>query len=201
MSEEKSDDVGTEGEEGIEREEGFDKKEEEIGKLEEILEKKEERIQELENLVKKVRADFENYKKKRKKEEDRIKERAKQDMLKRFLDPLDGLRSASDLDVLDNVDDFKDREKEELETVTRGLYEGIENVINQFERILGDHGIEVIDPEGEEFDPKEHEAVSVQETSEEEDNSIAEVLQIGYKGENRVIRPARVIVYKRKTQE
>lgn len=179
----------------------FEEKEKEIGKFEELLEKKEERIQELESLVKRVKADFENYKKRRKKEEDQIRNRARQDLMKRFMDPFDGLRSVVDLDISgDSDNNIEDLEREELKSIMKGLYEGIENVLGQFETILHEEGIEVIDPCGDDFNPEIHEAIGVQETEEGENNKISEVLQVGYKSKERVIRPARVIVYKNKSE-
>lgn len=180
-----------------EPEEELKKKEKEISRFEDLLEEKEERIKELESLVKRTKADFENFKKKRRKEEEKIKKRARQDILKKFMDLFDGLRSAEDLDIYrDPEKSLKEREKEELKKINKGLYEGIENVLKQFGSILEEEGIEVVNPEGEKFDPNLHEAIKVEEREDQEDNKVAEVLQVGYKSSDRVIRPARVIVYK-----
>lgn len=180
-----------------ERKDNIEVKSEDEKELKEILEEKEERIQELESLVKRVKADFENYKKDRKKEEEKIKQKSRQDLLKRFLDLFDGLRSATDLDILKDSDEaLKDHKRDEIRSIARGLYEGIENVLSQFEVILKEEGIEIIEPEEKKFDPELHEAIDTRESEVKENNKIAEVLQVGYRAPNRVIRPARVIVYK-----
>jgi len=78
---------------------------------------------------------------------------------------------------------------------------GIKHVIKQFESILKDNGVEIIDPLGLEFNPSEHEAVesSFVETSEDKRiGKIAKVIKIGYKLNDRVIQAAKVVVYNKK---
>ena len=55
-------------------------------------------------------------------------------------------------------------------------------------------GIEVVDPEGEPFDPELHEAISVQPSDEAEPGSVLTVVQKGYTLNGRLLRPAMVIV-------
>lgn len=54
--------------------------------------------------------------------------------------------------------------------------------------------IEVVDPAGDRFDPRLHEAMSMQPSSTAEPNSVLVVLQKGYRIDDRLLRPARVIV-------
>jgi molecular chaperone GrpE len=61
-----------------------------------------------------------------------------------------------------------------------------------FERL----GVREIDPAGEPFDPTRHEAVLAQESRTAEPNSVLQVVQRGYELDNRVLRPARVVVAK-----
>jgi len=69
----------------------------------------------------------------------------------------------------------------------------IEPVYNQFLRILRNHGLAEIDPMGETFDPRMHEAVGMIETDKtEDDHKVLEVFQKGYMLVDRVIRPAKV---------
>lgn len=167
--------------------------------LKKQLEDKEEEIKRLQSLAQRTKADFENYKKRRKQEEAKIRKRAKEDLIKRLLDPVDGLRSALDLGVAaESAESLRELKPEELETVVRGFYEGIENVLQQFQQVLQEEGIEIIDPEGEQFDSQEQEAVGVRPGPEDKEGLVAEVMQVGYKSQDRVIRPARVFVYKSK---
>ena len=60
------------------------------------------------------------------------------------------------------------------------------------------HGVEVVDPAGERFDPQQHEAMSMVESEGQEPNTVTAVMQKGYKLEGRVIRAAMVVVTKPK---
>ena len=55
-------------------------------------------------------------------------------------------------------------------------------------------GIDRIDPEGEPFDPNEHEAMTMQPSDTVEPGSVLTVVQKGYRLNGRLLRPARVIV-------
>jgi len=77
---------------------------------------------------------------------------------------------------------------------------GIKHVIKQFEDILKDNGVEIINPVGLEFNPAEHEAVEKAETADEKQvNKIAKVMKMGYKLHGKVIQPAKVAVYSLKS--
>ena len=56
--------------------------------------------------------------------------------------------------------------------------------------------IETIDPEGQVFNPQEHEAIAMQPSDKVEPNIVLQVVQKGYKLCDRVLRPARVLVAK-----
>lgn len=56
------------------------------------------------------------------------------------------------------------------------------------------HGLEMIDPAGQPFDPQWHEAMSMQPSEEQAPDTVLMVLQRGYSLKGRVVRPARVIV-------
>jgi len=70
-----------------------------------------------------------------------------------------------------------------------------EPVYKQFLQILKQNGLEEINPIGETFDPRGHEAIS---TKEGEDNKILEVHQKGYILHGKIIRPAKVTIGERK---
>ena len=75
-----------------------------------------------------------------------------------------------------------------------GAPEGMELVRKQALQVLSSHGLEVLDPDGEKFDPSWHEAMATQPSEEHEADTIVRVLQKGYRLNDRLIRPARVIV-------
>ena len=72
----------------------------------------------------------------------------------------------------------------------------IELVLKDISKALSNQNIEEIDPLGEMFNPNFHEALSVKENKNKESEEILEVLQKGYKIQDRIIRPALVVVNK-----
>ena len=75
--------------------------------------------------------------------------------------------------------------------------EGISLIVRELISALEKNGISVIDPKGEEFNPNEHEALSVTENINEKPNIVLEVFQKGFKFKDRVIKPAMVVVNKK----
>lgn len=63
-------------------------------------------------------------------------------------------------------------------------------------KVLADHGLKLIEPTGQAFDPSWHEAIVAQPTDEQAPDTVLDVLQKGYSLNDRLIRPARVIVAK-----
>ncbi len=74
------------------------------------------------------------------------------------------------------------------------LLEGKQATLKQLRKVLGDFGVEEIDPVGERFDPEYHEAMTMQPSAEAEPGSVLTVIQKGYRINGRLLRPARVIV-------
>ncbi len=74
------------------------------------------------------------------------------------------------------------------------LLEGSELTLKMLTNALSKFGIEEIDPKGERFDPERHEAMAMQPSSETEPNTVMQVVQKGYLLNERVLRPAMVIV-------
>ena len=79
------------------------------------------------------------------------------------------------------------------------MVEGLQLTLKLFVDVLTKFDVEQIDPIGAIFDPQEHEAMTMQELPDAVPNRIVAVFQKGYKLNERVIRPARVIVAKAKT--
>lgn len=74
------------------------------------------------------------------------------------------------------------------------LVEGNELTLRMFAKVLSDHGVEEINPQGEKFDPAIHEAMTMQPSEEHEAETVTIVLQKGYLLNGRLVRPARVVV-------
>jgi len=74
------------------------------------------------------------------------------------------------------------------------VLEGGRATLRLLAQALADAGITEIDPEGEPFDPTRHEAISLMPSATAEPNSVIAVVQKGYLLNDRVVRPARVVV-------
>ena len=97
--------------------------------------------------------------------------------------------------MLPVLDDFERSITFAKENGEKGLIEGVEAVHSKLIDILKKNGAQVINPEaGEEFNAIEHQAVSTVEDKDKFEESIAGVMQKGYKMGNKVIRPAMVSV-------
>jgi len=148
--------------------------------LKEIIEKlKKENEKLLRNLAR-----VENEKKLLIKETDRKIEMANEKLLKDMIKVLDAIRSASKVNVEDECNGCVD-----------GFIDGIKIIDNIFHDILKENGIEKI--ECDKFDPNFHQAVQIVNKEDLEDGEIVEVLQEGYKLNDKIIRPSMVIVNKK----
>jgi molecular chaperone GrpE len=76
------------------------------------------------------------------------------------------------------------------------MREGMELTLKMFAAALEKFGVSEINPEGEAFDPEYHQAMTVQEAEGRESNSVISVIQKGYLLNDRLVRPALVIVAK-----
>ena len=74
--------------------------------------------------------------------------------------------------------------------------EGMELTLKLMSTAFDKLGIEVIDPSGEPFDPELHQAMSMQEGEEGQSGSVLNVVQKGYRLNERLVRPALVVVAK-----
>jgi len=140
------------------------------------LDAKESDVDELESKLKRKQADFQNYKKRMEKRRAEEKERAAADLVTRMLDVRDNLVRALDHDE---------------DTDIRG---GVESTLRQFDDVLAEENVEVIEPEpGDEVDPHRHE-VLVRMESDQPEGTIAEVHRPGYEMADSVLREAQVTV-------
>ena len=76
------------------------------------------------------------------------------------------------------------------------LLEGGRATLRQLLTAMEKFGVTTISPEGEPFDPEQHEAMTMQESDTAEPNTVLTVVQRGYELNGRLLRPARVIVAK-----
>ena len=140
-----------------------------------------ERITELEDTVLRLRAELDNSQKRSVAEIEKAHKYGVERLLLELLPVVDNLENA-----LNNLS----------ENVSESDKEGIDLTLKSFESALDKFGISPIYPISEDFDPINHEAVSVVKDEKHADNKIVEVMQKGWRLHERVIRPARVVVIK-----
>lgn len=134
-----------------------------------------------------------------------IRMRAEADNVrKRNARELDNLRKFS-LDkfakALIPVADSMDKEleanaKDGVQMTVEQMVEGTVMTQKVLLKVLNDNGVEVINPEGEKFNPEFHEAMTQIPHPELEPNTIVDVFQKGYILNGRLVRPAMVVVSK-----
>ena len=83
-----------------------------------------------------------------------------------------------------------------VDETTRAIAEGVGLCQKMFVDVLEKEGVAVVDPVGEPFDPNLHQAMSMVENSDVEPSSVVAVIQRGYTLNERLIRPAMVMVSK-----
>ena len=145
--------------------------------LEERLAEVERERDEYLNDLKRVAADFENYRKRVARDQEGLVARAHERLVKELLPVLDDLERA--------LEAAAQHEEAELE-------EGVRLVHRELVKALAREGLVEVETDGQ-FDPHVHEAL-LSQSSEQEDGSVIEVLQKGYRLGDRVLRPARVVV-------
>ena len=96
-------------------------------------------------------------------------------------------------DLLSPIDNLTRALQHSEEEIPRSL---IELVLKEISQALSNNNVEEIDPLGDKFNPNFHEALSIKEDKSKQPEEILEVVQKGFKIQERVIRPALVIVNK-----
>ena len=150
-----------------------------------------ERVEELQEQAKKnydlflrSEAESENLKKRNKKEKEDWIKYANETLIKEILP------------VMDNLEKAISHSQEE--NSLQALREGVELTLKGLKDSLGKSGLEEVKALGEPFDPSFHHAVSEQEDEKSENGAIIHELQKGYTFNQRLIRPAMVVVNKTK---
>lgn len=158
-----------------------------IKALEEELE--EARAQAQENYDKYVRlyAEFENYRKRVAREKAELVKYGNEELLKEILPVVDNLEKA--LEHAHKGDD------------PYAIVQGVELILEQLRGVLKRFGVEPIEAVGERFDPERHEAVGEKETEGAEPGEVLFEVQKGYMLNDRLLRPAKVVVAKERQQK
>ena len=170
---------------GINKDESIDSEKENPEELESEEESPslEEEIESLKDQVLRAKAEVQNVRRVAEQEVRKARIYGVESLAKNFLSVGDNLERA-----IESLNE--DSKPEDLE-------EGLRLILKSYEDALETGGVISIDPKGEPFNPEQHEALSVIENEDLEPNSIIEVIQRGFMIQDRVLRPAKVIVTKK----
>ncbi len=127
--------------------------------------------------LRRLKAEFENSRKRQDREKARVLETASERIVVELLP------------VLDNLDRALEAEGD--------IREGVRATRDQLAEVLGKEGLLPVASDGQPFDPNVHEAVMGQPSEEHEEGTILQTFQRGYLLNGKPIRPAKVVVARR----
>lgn len=145
---------------------------------------KEARIEELLQRVAYLQADLENLQKRMERERTELVQTASEGLLRRLIPAVEEFELA--------LESLSDRDDEWVG--------GLRMVYEKLASVLEAEGLQVLDPDGESFDPYLHEAVE-EVAAAEEAGRVVEVRQKGYRLAHKVLRPAQVVVARKEGEE
>jgi molecular chaperone GrpE len=154
----------------------------------EELEEARAQIEELKEQHLRARAEADNIRKRAEAEMANVRKFALEGFARELLSVKDSLELARAVDLEAGSSD---------NSIAAKVAEGLDLTIQQLESTFGRFSIEEVSPEpGDKLDPEQHQAMTIEETTEFEPNRICRVIQKGYLLHNRLLRPAMVIVAK-----
>ncbi len=152
-----------------------------ISGLDKALTEKDKQLKDLNDKWLRSVAEFENYRKRSRKEWELLKQQSKTEVI---------------LEILNVVDDFERAFSVAGDADSSEFVHGIRLIYNNLTKVLEKFGVVEIDAHHAPFDPIYHMAISQMESDNVASGTVAEVIQKGYKLDETVIRPAKVIVAK-----
>jgi molecular chaperone GrpE len=140
----------------------------------------ESRLAEMQDRLLRCQADMDNFRRRTQRDQEDARRFESLRLIRDLLPGLDGLQRA--VTSAEQTGDFKN------------LLDGIRMVAQQFRDVLKGHAAEPIDAQGKPFNPNEHEALTQIPSADCEPMTVLQVVEMGYRMHDRVVRPARVIV-------
>jgi molecular chaperone GrpE len=181
-----NEEAATGGEEAAAAEENFDQ---EIGEaeldmiadLQQQLEEAQAKAGENLDLALRAKAELDNATRRHEQDLEKAHKFALDGFVKELLQVWDSLELGIQAGQTENADVEK-------------LLEGSELTLKLLGDVMGKFGVEQLDPDGEAFNPEEHQAMSMQPRDDVAPNTVVAVVQKGYKLNGRLVRPAMVMV-------
>jgi molecular chaperone GrpE len=151
--------------------------------IEQQLEKAQTTIKDYWDQIMRLKAEMENNRKRA----GRDLENAHKFALRNFAESL--------LPIVDSMEMGQQAAEAENASLS-SIVEGTQLTMSMFIQVLEKHGLKAIDPVGELFDPEQHQAISMIEDENSESNTVISVMQKGFILNERLVRPAMVVVAK-----
>lgn len=151
--------------------------------LEDQLTETEQKLNEYKNEILRSQAEMENTRRRAALDVEKARKFALEKFAAELLPVADCLGHALECEFGDNQ-------------FAKSIHEGVDMTMNMLVQTLDRFGIKQINPLNEPFDHNQHQAVGMEENTEAKPNTVLKVLQKGYILNDRLIRPAMVIVSK-----
>jgi molecular chaperone GrpE len=154
--------------------------------LEEMVAQLQEDVADAKDAAIRAQADAQNIQRRAEQDVEKARKFALERFCSELLPVADNLERALEAAAIAAIDD----------EIVKPIAEGVELTLKSFRDAMKKFNIEVVDPQGEPFDPQLHQAMSMVENNEVEPNTVTAVMQKGYTLNGRLVRPAMVMVSK-----
>ena len=155
----------------------------EAGSLQQQLTEAQQTVKEYWDQIMRLRAEMENNRKRAERDVEAAHKFALKGFIENLLPVIDSMEMGQAAAVADNAT---------LESIREGNSLTMTMLVQALEKA----GLEQINPLGESFDPERHQAISMIDHAEVESNRVIEVMQKGFALNDRLVRPAMVVVAK-----
>ena len=143
------------------------------------------KIEQLQDKHIRLKAEFENFRKRKNKEISSLLQYDGEGVIKDVLP------------IIDDIDRMVNSAKQANKDNEKSLFDGINILKTKIERFLEARNIDSFGAEGEVLDPEIHDAMLIQKDEKKEDNTVLSVFEKGYRYHDKVIRHAKVVINKK----
>ena len=161
--------------------EAADAKDETGETIEQQLVKAQATIKDYWEQMMRLRAEIENNRKRAERDVENAHKYALKNFVENLLPVIDSMEMGQTAATADNA-------------TLESILEGSAMTVDMFVQVLKSNGLERVDPLGEKFDPERHQAISMIDVEDAKSNTVVEVMQKGFLLNDRLIRPAMVVV-------
>ncbi len=143
------------------------------------------KIEQLEDKHIRLKAEFENFRKRKNKEISSLLQYDGESVIKEILP------------IIDDIERMVDSAEQANKDNEKSLIEGMNILKTKIERFLENKNLESFGEKGEVLDPEIHDAMLIQKDNKKDDNTVLDVFEKGYLYHDKVIRHAKVVINKK----